>query len=128
MHNKSVTRPTIAAVLALTAALAPAWAHPSKLSLPDQKSGGEQALTGTVSDSKCKGRIDRKAVTLFSCTHQCTHSEGRDYVLLMGDAVYTLDGHKNDLDKYAGGRATITGRINGNTVLVDSVSPVKKQG
>lgn len=129
MNAKSIAKPSIAAVLALTAALAPAWAQPSKLSLPAQTSGAEQTLTGTVGDSKCKGQtIDRKAVTLLSCTYICTHSEGRDYVLATRDAVYVLKGHTRDLDKFGGGRATVTGRVDGNTILVDSVSSVKKQG
>jgi hypothetical protein len=129
MNNKSIAKQSIAAVLALTAALAPAWAQPSKLSLPAQTSGAEQTLTGTVGDAKCKGQtIDRKAVTLLSCTYLCTHSGGRDYVLVTGDAEYVLKGHWSDLDKFGGGRATITGRVDGHTVLVDSVSSVKKQG
>ena len=129
MHTKSIAKPSIAAVLALTAALAPAWAQTSKLSILAQTSGTEQTLTGTVGDSKCKGQtIDRKAVTLLSCTHLCTHSEGRDYVLVTRDAVYVLNGHRSNLDKFGGGRATITGRVDGNTLLVDSVSSVKKQG
>ena len=129
MNNKSIAKPSIAAVLALTAALVPAWAQSSKLSLSAQTSGAEQTLTGTVGDSKCKGQtLDRKAVTLLSCTHLCTHMEGRDYVMVTRDAVYVLNGHRNELDKFGGGRATITGRIDGNTVLVDSVSLVKKQG
>jgi len=129
MNNKSIAKQSIAAVLALTAALAPAWAQSSKLSLPAQTSGAEQTLTGTVGDSKCKGQaLDRKAVTLLSCTYVCTHSGGRDYVLVTGDAEYVLKGHESDLDKFGGGRATITGRVDGNTISVDSVSSVKKQG
>jgi hypothetical protein len=129
MKNKSIAKPSIASVLALIAALAPAWAQPSKTSLPAQNSGAEQTLTGTVGDSKCKGRvIDRKAVTLLSCTYICTHSETRDYVLLTGNSIYVLTGHRNDLDKFGGGRATITGRVDGNTITVDSVSSVKNRG
>lgn len=128
MRIKSVRKQSIASVLALTAALIPAWAQPSRISLPAQASGGERTLTGTVGDSKCKGQtLDRKNVTLLSCTHICTHSEGRDYVLVTGDSVYSLTGHGNDLDKFGGGRATITGHIEGTTVLVDSVSSVKKE-
>ena len=67
-------------------------------------------------------------LTLLSCTHICTHSEGRDYVLVSGDSAYILAGHWSELDKFGGGRATITARVNGNTILVDSVSSVKKQG
>jgi len=129
MNNKSIAKASIAAVLAFTAGLGVAWARPSTTSLPVQASGAEQTLTGTVGDSKCKGRvIDRKAVTLLSCTYICTHSEGRDYVLVTKDAVYVLNGHRRDLDKFGGGRATITGRVEGNTIMVDSVSSVKKQG
>ena len=129
MNNKSIAKPSIAAVLALTAALAPAWARSSKLSLSAQTSEAEQTLTGTVGDSKCKGQtLDRKNVTLLSCTYLCTHSERRDYVLVTRDAMYVLNGHRNELDKFGGGRATITGHVDGNTVLVDSVSSVKKQG
>ena len=128
MNIKSVTKPNIASVLALTAALAPAWAQPARISFPAPASGPEQTLTGTVGDSKCQGRtLDRKNLTLLSCTHICTHSEGRDYVLTKGNSVYVLSGHKNELDKFGGGRATITGHIDANTVLVDSVSPVKKE-
>jgi len=128
---KFIAKPTAAAVLALTAALAPAWAQLSKAPLPAQTStmdGMEQTLTGTISDSKCKGTVDRKTQTLASCARQCTHFEGRDYVLLMGNTVYVLNGHKSDLAKFAGGRAVITGRVDGNTVLVDSVSSAKKHG
>jgi hypothetical protein len=129
MNNKSIAKPSIAAVLALTAALGSAWARPSTTSLPAQTSGAEQTLTGTVGDSKCKGQtMDRKNLTLLSCTYICTHSEHRDYVLVTRDAVYILNGHGSDLDKFGGGRATITGHVDGNTVLVDSVSSVKKQG
>jgi len=128
MNNKLIAKPGFAAVLALTAALVPAWAQTPGTSLPSQNGGAERTLTGTVGDSKCKGQIDRKAVTKMSCTIQCTHSEGRDYVLVTPDAVYVLDGHKSDLDKFAGGHATISGHVNGNTVLIDSVSSVKRQG
>jgi hypothetical protein len=49
-------------------------------------------------------------------------------VLLVGDKVYVLDGHRAELDKFAGGRATVTGHVNGNKISVDSVSSLKKQG
>jgi hypothetical protein len=129
MNNKAIAKLCIAAVLALTAAIGPAWARPFTTSLPAQTSGAEQTLTGTVGDAKCKGQtLDRKNVTLLSCTHVCTNSEHRDYVLVTRDAVYVLNGHRNELDKFGGGRATITGIVDGNTVMVDSVSSVKKEG
>ena len=129
MDAKSIAKPSIAAVLALTSALVSAWAQPSKLSLAAQTPGAERTLTGIVGDSKCKGQVlDRKNVTLLSCTYMCTHSEHREYVLVTGGAEYVLKGHGSDLDKFGGGRATITGRVDGNSILVDSVSSVRKQG
>jgi len=123
MHN---LKASAVAVLMLTTSLASAWARPSMPPRPDQNTTGEWTLTGIVGDSKCKGGVDRKNMAPLSCAYQCTHSEGRDYVLVTHDAVYVLNGHEKDLDKFAGGRATITGHITGNTVQVDSVSSAKK--
>jgi hypothetical protein len=95
---------------------------------PDQNTTGEQTLIGIVGDSKCKGGVDRKNLTPLSCAYTCTHSEGRDYVLVTHGAIYVLNGHNKELDKFAGGRATVSGRVTGNTVEVDSVSPAKKRG
>ena len=127
MHNNSIVRPIAVALLSLTATLTLAWSHPLTDSLPAQGSDSVKTLTGIVTDSKCKGRIDRKAVTLSSCARQCTHWEGADYVLLVGDAVYVLEGHRDDLDKFAGGRATVTGMLNGNKLAVDTVTKVGEQ-
>jgi len=103
------------------------WARPSAPPRADQDAAGEQTLIGTVGDSKCQGGIDRKNVTPLSCTYICTHSEHRDYVLVMRDAAYVLHGHEKDLDKFGGGRAGITGRVTGNHIQVDSVSSAKKK-
>jgi len=85
-----------------------------------------QELTGIVSDGICKGRHNRKAVTQFGCTLKCV-GDGAAYVLVVGERVYILEGHKADLDKFAGGRATVAGHVNEDTVVVDSVTAVKKK-
>jgi hypothetical protein len=85
-----------------------------------------QELTGIVSDGVCKGQHNRKAVTQFGCTLKCV-GDGADYVLVVGERVYILEGHKADLDKFAGGRATVAGRVNDDTVVVDSVTAIKKK-
>ena len=85
-----------------------------------------QELTGIVSDGICKGRHNRKAVTQFGCTLKCV-GDGADYVLVVGERVHILEGHKADLDKFAGGRATVAGRVNDGTVVVDSVTAIKKK-
>jgi hypothetical protein len=128
MYTKSVLGQFAVALLSLTTVMGSTWARPSGKPLPAQNTGTEKTLTGMVTDSKCKGRIDRKGVTLSSCARLCTHSEGAAYVLLVGNTVYVLDGQMNELDKFAGGRATITGQVNGNRVSVESVTSAKKQG
>ena len=129
MNNHLIARLVTAAVLSLTAALAAVWARPVRSSLPSGDSGSEQTLTGIVSDSICKVQnypSHHKGVTRFSCTLECVHHEGADYVLVVDDSVYVLDGHRGDLDNFAGGRASVTGHVDGNRVSVESVTAVKK--
>jgi hypothetical protein len=83
-------------------------------------------LTGIASDGVCKGHHNRKAVTPYGCSLKCV-GDGADYVLVVGDSVYILEGHKADLDKFAGGRATVAGRVDDNKVIVDSVTAAKRK-
>ena len=88
--------------------------------------GSTEELTGIVSDATCQGRHNRKAVTNYGCTRKCVE-DGADYALVVGQTVYILEGHRTELDKFAGGRATISGRVTENRILVDSVTAVKKK-
>ena len=88
--------------------------------------GSAAELTGIVSDATCQGRHNRKAVTNYGCTRKCVE-DGADYALVVGRTVYILEGHRADLDKFAGGRATVSGGVTENRVLVDSVTAVKKK-
>ena len=88
--------------------------------------GSTEELTGIVSDATCQGRHNRKAVTNYGCTRKCVE-DGADYALVVGHRVYILEGHRADLDKFAGGRATVSGRVTENRVVVDSVTAVKRK-
>jgi len=68
----------------------------------------------------------QKGQTQFSCTLKCVHEEGRDYVLVVGSEIYVLDGPRAEIDKFAGGRARITGHLNGSKLTVDSMTATKK--
>ena len=50
-------------------------------------------------------------------------SQGADYVLIVGDKRYVLQGDKSQLEKFAGGRAAVSGEVHGNILEVKSVSP-----
>lgn len=88
--------------------------------------GSTAELTGIVTDATCQRRHNRKAVTNYGCTRKCVE-DGGDYALVVGQTVYILEGHRAELDKFAGGRATVSGRVAENRVLVDSVTAVKKK-
>jgi hypothetical protein len=84
---------------------------------------GSQTLTGTVSDSMC-GKNHSMGGTPTECTRACVKG-GADYVLVVGDKVYTLKGDKAAIDKFAGASATVTGTANGDVVTVASIKAAK---
>jgi len=72
------------------------------------------SLTGTVSCSLCGGKHSRpklKIYTNLSCAVYCTHNVGSNYVLVAGNETYTLEGDHHQLEKFAGGSATVTGNL-----------------
>lgn len=129
MHNSYIAQSLVAASLLVGGFLVPSSGRRVNYPGSAQNSGPQQTLTGVVRDSICKVQNypnHHKSVTPFSCTLMCVHEKGADYVLVVDDSVYTLDGDRTDLDKFAGGRATVTGHVNGTRVQVDSVTNAKK--
>lgn len=59
-------------------------------------------------------------MTASDCTRSCVHA-GEHFVLVDGDAVYTLEGEEALLKKLAGQRVKILGRLSGNQIAVASV-------
>jgi hypothetical protein len=54
--------------------------------------------------------------TRFSCTVKCIYQEGRDYVVVVGNDVYVLNG-------WHGG---ITGNLSDGELTIESVTAAKK--
>jgi hypothetical protein len=59
------------------------------------------------------------------CTRACV-KQGTKYALVVGKKVYTLEGHEAELEKVAGMRATVKGKVSGETVAVQSVESAMK--
>src|SRR5215472_18951240 len=79
-------------------------------------SGGNSAtktLTGQVTDSMCGATHMDKSKTPAECTRTCVQ-QGQKYALVVGKKVYTLEGHDSELDKLAGQRVTVAGKLNGD--------------
>jgi hypothetical protein len=94
-------------------------------SKPAEASAAPKTLTGTVSDSMCGAHHMEKDKSASECTRECV-KKGTKYALVVGEKVYTLDGHEEELDKLAGERATVKGSVMGEMVMVESVAPAKK--
>ena len=86
--------------------------------------GGQQTLTGTISDTMCARKHMAKDKPDADCVRLCVKN-GNGYALVTADAIYALKGHSADLDKLAGQKVTVTGTVTGKSVAVDSVAPTK---
>jgi hypothetical protein len=107
------------ALVALVAAGAILVGGASALS---QSKGNDATLTGTVSDSMC-GAKHPDGPSAADCTRSCVSSLGSQYVLVVGDKVYKLEGNTEGLERLAGAKAKVNGTVDNDTVDVSSVSP-----
>ncbi len=86
-----------------------------------------QTFTGTVSDTMCGAHHTMMpGASDAQCVRACVKA-GADYALVVGSKVYTLKGNNADLDKYAGEKATVTGKLSGNVIQASSIMAAKKK-
>lgn len=124
--TKQHSSPTITAVLLLSIALFTTHtvAQSSTAKQQTQSAGSEKTLTGVISDSMCGAKHMAKGKSAAECTRMCVQ-QGQKYALVVGDKVYTLSGHEPELDKLAGQRVNVTGKLSGDTVSVSSVTSAR---
>jgi len=94
------------------------------VSILAQTSGAQKTLTGVVSDAMCGQTHMMKDKPDAECLRYCV-KQGTKHALVVGKTVYTLEGHEAELDKYAAQKVTVKGTLKGETVTVESVSPIK---
>ncbi len=120
MPNKTVKNLTIVvAVVVLASAFAMAQSAPSQVPIN---------LTGTVT---CEGRIThlytcQRNQTQQTCTLACVE-QGSQFVLLVGDKPYLLEGDSHELEAFAGGKATVTGVAMNGQIEVQTASNAKHE-
>lgn len=84
---------------------------------------GTIKFTGMITDSHCGARHMRKSnMTSADCARAC-YRKGASYELVNGARHYTLIGGEPALDKLVGERASVTGNLQGDTIIVDSAAP-----
>jgi hypothetical protein len=82
-------------------------------------------LTGVVTDTMCGAKHMIPDKSAAECTRICV-KQGSQYALLAGGKIYALQGDTAAMDKLAGQPATVTGTLNGNTVVVEAIKPAVK--
>ena len=96
------------------------------LSVPAFAAKG-QYFTGEVSDSMCGAEHMMKG-SKAECARACA-AKGSNYALVVGDKVYTLETkNKAVIDKLsnlAGQRARITGKLDGENIVVSAATASK---
>ncbi len=123
--KKKGTIASAIAVLAFSGMLAAQMQIPDKSSnKPGEASATPKTLTGIVSDSMCGAHHMAKDKSPAECTRMCI-KQGMKYALVVGNRVYTLEGHESEVDKLAGQKATVKGSVTGETVAIQSVVPAK---
>jgi hypothetical protein len=84
-------------------------------------------FTGTVSDAMCGAKHEMPGDDA-ACTRACV-DKGSKYALVVGDKVYVLETADKaalaTLNKQAGGKATVSGTLQGDTIDVSSVAAAK---
>jgi len=80
-------------------------------------------LSGIVTDSVCGGTHGTATHGDAECTRMCVEL-GAGYALAEGKKVYALKGHEPELNRFAGYRVLVKGKVVGrDTVAVESVVP-----
>jgi hypothetical protein len=103
-----------------------AFVTPSVTSRSARQASTEVTLTGTVSCSHCQGiQPLHKGYTQYTWALNSV-SQGDDIVLVSNDQVYKLQGNSDDLLKLMSSKARATGRLDGNTLQVETISRAVK--
>ncbi len=87
----------------------------------DDNLGTGGSFTGVITDSKCGARHSMNSdKTSADCARSCVR-HGAHYVLVEGEQVRTLRGKATQVEKVAGERVRVVGRLAGDIIQVKSV-------
>ena len=97
-----------------------AWQSEDKPAAKDPN--GTQSFSGMVTDARCGARHARNSnKTPADCATECVR-KGSHYVLVDGEEIHGLHGDRTQLDRMAGMRVDVVGKIVGDTIKVQSMT------
>ncbi|HEY6392028.1 MAG TPA: hypothetical protein VIX89_12165 [Bryobacteraceae bacterium] len=83
------------------------------------------SLTGTISDAACGAKHAAASESDTACVQRCI-KRGEAPVFISGGKVYKISADSKDkVMSNLGQKVTVTGKIDGDTVTVESVEPSK---
>ncbi len=86
-----------------------------------------QTLTGVVGDAMCGAKHTMRGSDA-DCLRTCVNM-GSKYALIVGDKVYALETNDktvlSQLEELSAQRATVTGEVDHDTIVVTSVAPAR---
>jgi hypothetical protein len=79
------------------------------------------SFTGLVTCAHCVGNQPmHKGYTPWMWALESV-KQGDDIIMVVGDKTYKLQGNKDQILKYIAGKATVTGRLDGNILAVETI-------
>ena len=84
-----------------------------------------ESWTGTISDEKCAAKHEAASASDAACVQSCIKRGGAP-VFVSGGKVYKISADSKDkVMSNLGQKVTVTGKIDGDTVTVETVTPAK---
>jgi hypothetical protein len=112
-HSTMVRALTLTSLLSLSLlATVPSFAKPVN----------NVTFTGLVTCAHCVGYQTsfHKGYTPWTWALESV-KQGDDIIMVVGDKKYKLQGNKDEILKYIAGKATVTGRLDGDTLAVETI-------
>jgi hypothetical protein len=83
----------------------------------------QQTYEGMITDAHCGAKHEASiSKTASDCARACVHA-GSQFALVDGDKTYILTGDLERLKRAAGLRVKVVGALNGDTIVVSSITP-----
>jgi hypothetical protein len=112
-HSTTVRALFLASLLVLSSLITvPSFAQPVN----------NVTFTGLVTCAHCVGNQPvHKGYTPWTWALESVKHRGDDIIMVVGDKTYKLQGNTDEILKYIADKATVTGRLDGNTLSVDTI-------
>ena len=88
-------------------------------------SGWAETWSGVISDSACGAKHEAGTESDAACVKSCVKS-GKAAVFVSGGKVYQISvDSREKVSSHLGRKVTVNGKLEGDTVTIESVEPVK---